>query len=201
MFERFTGEARGIVVRAQSHARRLDQAHIGCEHLLLAVVGSDTPAGDALRGLGLTQDTVEAATRNIVAGCRTSMLDREALAAVGIDLDAVRERVEAVFGPGALTRPSQRRQHRRLRRGWRRRRRCPTGAPRGHIPFSPRAKKCLEGALRESVARRDGYIGVEHLALALIATSDSLVTRMLAEVGIEATRARSAVMSRYKRAS
>ncbi|MFV0306787.1 MAG: Clp protease N-terminal domain-containing protein [Desertimonas sp.] len=38
MFERFTREARAVVVRAQSEARRLDDGHIGSEHLLLALV-------------------------------------------------------------------------------------------------------------------------------------------------------------------
>jgi hypothetical protein len=89
----------------------------------------------------------------------------------------------------------------RRRPGWRRQRRCPTGAPSGHIPFTPRAKKCLEGALRESVARRDGYIGVEHLALALTAMTDGAVPRVLSQVGIPAAQARAEIVSRYRRAS
>lgn len=200
MFERFTGQARDVVVQAQAHARRLDQPFIGCEHLLLAVVGTDSPAGDALRSLGLTPEAVESAARSILPERRAPMLDQEALAAVGIDLDVVRERVEAAFGPGALSRTPQRHQARR-RRGWRRQRRCPTGAPSGHIPFTPRAKKCLEGALRESVARRDGYIGVEHLALALTAMSDGLAPRVFSHIGIPAAQARAEIVSHYRRAS
>jgi ATP-dependent Clp protease ATP-binding subunit ClpA len=200
MFERFTGQAREVVVQAQAHARRLDHAYIGCEHLLLSVVATDSPAGDALRSLGLTPDAVESAMRSILCGGRGPMLDREALAAVGIDLDVVRERVEAAFGPGALTRPPQR-DHPRPRRGWRRQRRCPTGAPSGHIPFSPRAKKCLEVALQESVTRRDGYIGIEHLALALTAMSEGLAPRVFARIGLPATQARAEIVSRYRRAS
>jgi ATP-dependent Clp protease ATP-binding subunit ClpA len=200
MFERFTGQARHVVAQAQAHARRLDHGHIGCEHLLLSVVGTDSPAGDVLRSLGLTPPAVESATRSILSGGRAPMLDREALAAVGIDLDVVRERVEAAFGPGALTRPPQR-PYRRLRRGWRRQRRCDTGAPSGHIPFSPQAKKCLEFALRESVTRRDGYISVEHLALALIAMTDGLVPRVFSRIGIPAAQARAEILSRYRRAS
>lgn len=200
MFERFTGQAREVVVQAQAHARRLDHAYIGCEHLLLSVVGTDSPAGDVLRRLGLTPEAVESATRGILSEGRRPVLDREALAAVGIDLDVVRERVEAAFGPGALTRAPQR-QHRRLRRGWRRQRRCYTGAPSGHIPFTPRAKQCLEVALRESVARRDGYIGVEHLALALTAMSDGLAPRVFSRIGIPADQARAELVSRYRRAS
>jgi ATP-dependent Clp protease ATP-binding subunit ClpA len=44
MFERFTGDARTAVVQAQAHARRLGHRHIGCEHLLLAVVSTGGPA-------------------------------------------------------------------------------------------------------------------------------------------------------------
>ncbi len=200
MFERFTGQAREVVVQAQAQARRLGHGYIGCEHLLLSVVGTDSPAGDVLRSLGLTPEAVESAMRSILSGGGGPVLDREALAAVGIDLDVVRERVEAAFGPGALTRPPQR-ERRRLRRGWRRRGRCPTGAPSGHIPFTPRAKKCLQGSLRESVARRDGYIGVEHLALALTAMTDGLAPRVFSQIGTPAAQARAEIISRYRRAS
>lgn len=199
MFARFTGQAREIVIQAQAQARRLDHGYIGCEHLLLSVVGSDSPAGETLRGLGLTPEAVEAATRRILSERRAPMLDREALAAVGIDLDAVQERVEAAFGPGALTRMPQR-HHRRRRRGWRRQRPCTTGAPSGHLPFTARAKKCLESALRESIARRDGYIGVEHLALALTAMTDGLDPNLFSQTGIHPAQARAEIVNRYRRA-
>jgi len=39
MFERFTTDARTVVSDAQQHARRMGHRYIGCEHLLLAVVG------------------------------------------------------------------------------------------------------------------------------------------------------------------
>jgi ATP-dependent Clp protease ATP-binding subunit ClpA len=38
----------------------------------------------------------------------------------------------------------------------------------GHIPFTPRAKKALELALREALALRHDYIGTEHLLLGVI---------------------------------
>ena len=49
MFERFTDDARHMVVRAQQDARRLGHNYIGCEHLLLAVAAADEPAGAVLR--------------------------------------------------------------------------------------------------------------------------------------------------------
>ena len=59
MLERFTDDARTVVVHAQRHARRLGHRYIGCEHLLLALVGADQPAGAVLRERGLTPDRVE----------------------------------------------------------------------------------------------------------------------------------------------
>ena len=43
MLERFTDDARAVVVQAQRHARRLGHRYIGCEHLLLGLVGTDGP--------------------------------------------------------------------------------------------------------------------------------------------------------------
>ena len=58
MLERFTDDARNVLVHAQRHAR-LGHRYIGCEHLLLALVGADQPASAVLRERGLTPDRVE----------------------------------------------------------------------------------------------------------------------------------------------
>jgi ATP-dependent Clp protease ATP-binding subunit ClpA len=192
MFERFTDQARLVVVQAQGHARRLGHGYIGCEHLLIAVAGSDAPAGGVLRGLGVTPEAVE----QILGSGAPAAIDRDALAVLGIDLDVVRERVEATFGPGALTRTMPPRRRRRLLR----RRRCTTGPPTGHIPFTPRAKKCLERSLREAVARHDNYIGSEHLALALAGMTDGIAPRILDRLGVKPALARTAILDRYRKA-
>src|SRR6266576_320152 len=54
-------------------------------------------------------------------------------------------------------------------------------APRGHIPFTPRAKKSLEFSLREAKALHDNYIGVQHITLALLALKDGTVPVILSE--------------------
>jgi ATP-dependent Clp protease ATP-binding subunit ClpA len=41
-----------------------------------------------------------------------------------------------------------------------------------HIPFTPRAKKCLELSLREALQLGHNYIGTEHLLLALVRTGN-----------------------------
>ena len=107
MFERFTDGSRQVIVQAQKEARRLGHNYIGCEHLLLAVAGVSEPAADVLRDQGVTPERVEAEIVRIIgrgSADPLSGLDREALAAIGIDLDVVRARLEAAFGPGALDR-------------------------------------------------------------------------------------------------
>lgn len=195
MFERFTGQARAIIVQAQAESRRLGHNYVGCEHLLLAVAGSPEPAGAALRDVGVTPSAVESATQRMVLGpARPPLPDRDALAAFGIDLDVVRERVEATFGPSALARTAP--PHRRWRR-----RRCYTGPATRHLRFTPRAKKCLELSLRQAVKRHEHYVGVEHISLALTAMADGLAPRILAMIGVPADAARTAINDRYRHAS
>ena len=231
MFERFTPDARTVVVHAQQQARRLGHHYIGCEHLLLAVVGIDQPAGEVMRERGVTPDHVEQQiVRRVGLGTGADLfadLDRDALAAIGIDLDAVRARVEARFGVDALDRAARvsrsrrlrsrlnpsRAQRPRLRRRYRRRRCAPravrqetqpqtAGAvPSGHLPFTPRAKKTLEIALREARAQRDGYIGVQHIALGLLAMDDGSVPPILRALGTSPKILRAAIRDRYRQAS
>ena len=242
MFERFTTDARTVVSDAQQHARRMGHRYIGCEHLLLAVVGMEQPAAEVMRDSGVTPPYVEQQiVRLIGLGTGTDMfadLDREALAAIGIDLDVVRARIEARFGLDALdraahvSRSQRRRRFRlnpsralspRLRRRFRRWRcarrdgrqqkrpqapraaatgRYGTGAvPRGHLPFTSRAKKALELALREAQAERDTHIGVQHIALALLAIDGGPVPRILAALGTSPKVLRAAILDRYRQAS
>ena len=321
MFERFTGTARRVVVQAQEDARRLGHNYIGCEHLLLAAAAAGEPAGMVLRDHGVTPERVEAEIVRTVGRGRTAdppgRLDREALAFIGIDLDVVRARIEAAFGPDALTRGlpatrrrrrpawgkgplaelTRRRRHRRARRdaaapagrsgnvslntlrkgqirkgtvssivnfgafvdlggvdgllhvselSWKHighpgevvevgqevtvevldvdmdRERVslslkstqedpwqpgrvtkhePGPAPRGHIPFTPRAKKSLYLALRESEALHDNYIGVQHITLALLGLKDGTVPMILSALGAPSASLRAAVLARYRKAS
>jgi ATP-dependent Clp protease ATP-binding subunit ClpC len=88
----------------------------------------------------------------------------------------------------------------RRRRRLLRRRRCYNGPPTGHIPFTPRAKKCLERSLREALARHDHYIGVEHLTLALAGMTDGIAPRILDRLGVTPALTRAAIVNRYRKA-
>ena len=66
------------------------------------------PGSEVLRDQGVTPERIEAAILRTIGRGQTADplggLDRQALASIGIDLDAVRARIEAAFGPDALTR-------------------------------------------------------------------------------------------------
>ncbi len=64
-------------------------------------------------------------------------------------------------------------------------------APGGHIPFTPRAKKVLELALREALQLGHNYIGTEHILLGLIREGEGTGIRVL---GADPQRVRAQVI-------
>jgi ATP-dependent Clp protease ATP-binding subunit ClpC len=73
MFERFSGQARHVVVSAQEEARELDHNYIGTEHLLLGLLAtSDSLASASLAALGYTRDDVRANLETIVGRGKAS---------------------------------------------------------------------------------------------------------------------------------
>jgi ATP-dependent Clp protease ATP-binding subunit ClpC len=78
----------------------------------------------------------------------------QAIESTGLTLAAARSEVEAMIGRGVST-------------------------PAGHIPFTPRAKKVLELALREALALKKTYIGPEHILLGLIREGDGVGAQIL----------------------
>ena len=59
MFERFSQDARTLVVHATEHARRLGHRYVGGEHILLAAVSASPPASAVMRAQGVTPELVE----------------------------------------------------------------------------------------------------------------------------------------------
>lgn len=109
MFERFTDQARNVVVDAQGEARELGHGWIGTEHLLLALLARpEVPGVATLTRIGVTAAACREAVAAIIgrAGGGLDDDDAEALRGLGIDLDEVRRRAEETFGKGALDRPS-----------------------------------------------------------------------------------------------
>jgi len=77
-----------------------------------------------------------------------------ALEGFGMSLEAARGEVAAIVSPG-------------------------TTEPGRHLPFTPRAKKTLELALREALQLHHNYIGTEHILLGLIREGDGVAAQVL----------------------
>ncbi len=91
-----------------------------------------------------------------------------ALESLDVTLTAAREQVEEIIGPGQQK-------------------------PHGHIPFTPRAKKILELALREALTMGSEAIDTEHLLLGLIDEGDGVGAQILQRLGATAQAVREAV--------
>jgi ATP-dependent Clp protease ATP-binding subunit ClpC len=81
-------------------------------------------------------------------------LASQVLASLNIRLEEVRGQVARIIGYGEEPTP-------------------------GQIPFTPRAKKVLELALREALSLSHNYIGTEHLLLALVRENSGVASRIL----------------------
>ena len=92
-----------------------------------------------------------------------------ALASAGIVLTPARREVEVIIGRGQQT-------------------------PSGHIPFTPRSKKCLELSLRESLQLGHDYIGTGHLLLGLISEGRGVAITVLGKLGANLNRLRDQVI-------
>ncbi len=190
MFERFTQPARDAVLRAQTEARELRHNWIGTEHILLALLDDDDgPVAAALRADGVNATVVRAeiASRvnphpSLSTKAETDAEDKAALQAIGIDLDAVRAAIEENFGAGSLRLPPDRA-------------RKPTLFGRltstGRTPFTKRAKKVLELALREAMRLQHKFIAPEHLLLGILREGNGLAMVILTDQGVEVDRLRS----------
>ncbi len=81
-------------------------------------------------------------------------LGGKSLTSVGLDLETARAEVERRIGEGLED-------------------------PHGHIPFTPRAKKVLELALRQALKLSHNYVGTEHVLLGLVAEGEGVAAQVL----------------------
>ena len=186
MFERFTASARQALVEAQHESRSMGHGYIGTEHILLGMLkDTDSLGADVLASAGVTYDAARASVAEVVR----PGLDADALATLGIDLHSVREAVEDAFGSGALDDAMAGR-----KRG---RRRC---RPGGGPPFTPRAKKVAELALREALTLGVSFIGTEHLLLGILREGNGVASVVIARLapGVDV---RTLVLQRLRRVS
>jgi ATP-dependent Clp protease ATP-binding subunit ClpA len=176
MFEKFTQDARAVVIDAQKYARETRSPKIVPMHLLVGL--ATTPGGVAaelLAEFGLGQQELADEIRRVNRRGGISDSDAEALGEFGIDIERIVAQVEQVHGKGALSGRGELR--------------------RGHIPFSREAKKTLELALRQALGMDDRHIGEEHLLLALVVQAGP-AAELLATRDIDYTAVRHAVQQR-----
>ena len=180
MLERFTRPARDVVERTQQIAIESRATQVRPEHLFAALLWDDTSlAVRVLNDQGGTSERLHAELDRRRAKYVDGLddADAEALASIGIDLEAVVSRMSQ----DDLAPPRRRRS-------------------RGHVRFSRSSKKVLELALREAVAMRHNYIGTEHLLLGLVREGDVIVHDTLVAAGVEPTTLRAAVAEAVRQA-
>jgi ATP-dependent Clp protease ATP-binding subunit ClpA len=161
VFERFSPSARDTVVAARSEARRLRHQYVSTEHLLLGLVDAaredgahgapTTIAATVLSASGLNAVYIRSQIIRLVGDGANGLGDDEASAlhSIGIDLDAVRSRLEESFGEGVLDRPGPEPSVSRM-------------------PFTAGAKKALALSVREARQLGSGSLKPEHILLGLI---------------------------------
>jgi ATP-dependent Clp protease ATP-binding subunit ClpA len=92
------------------------------------------------------------------------------LESLDITVERVRAQVVRIVGPGEQGTSSQ-------------------------IPFTPRAKKVLELALRESRSLGHNHIDTEHILLGIARENEGVAMRVLLDLGVDAGRIRNEVVS------
>jgi len=198
MFERFTDKARKVVFLAKAKAAQLGDDQIRPAHMLYGLAAADGVAARALASLGVDAAAVERELGRAgpASGASPGPLadgdqagDAEALAAIGIDLDEIKRRIEESFGPGALERVPL--------------------APRGpltwtgRMPMNDQAKTSLALALKEAKGLHHNYIGTEHLLLGLLRVAERyprshLATVTLPELGLAPAGTRARVLDEMR---
>jgi ClpA/ClpB-like protein len=196
MFERFTDKARTVVILARAKAaERGDQ--IRPVYLLHALASAEGVAARVLAGLGVDAAAVErqldrtAPLGNPLEGEATSG-DAEALAAIGIDLDEIKRKIEESFGPSALERVPL--THQGL-----------PGRP-GRMMLTREARQTLALALKEARALRHNYIGTEHLLLGLLSVAErnprgDFTPATLRDLGIDPAQVKQRILDVLRHAS
>ncbi|WP_236789851.1 Clp protease N-terminal domain-containing protein [Amycolatopsis sp. GM8] len=174
MFERFTKDAREVVVEAHRDATEVGAPEVTPLHLLVALLrGRESAAARLLIRLGVPIDEVVAEAARVRRRAGISEADAEALGEFGIDVDKIIDRIEELHGPGALAGTSR-------------------DKKAGHLPFADDMKRTLELTLREVVERGEKNLGSEHILVALTVLRGPAAD-VLARFDVDAPKLRAAL--------
>jgi len=137
----FTERVRKVLAMAREEAARLHHEYVGTEHVLLGLIREGEGVAVAV------------------------------LQALNVDLEEVREKIEATVKKG---RPQQ-----------------GTGPD---LPYTSRAKKVLELAMTEARELNHSYVGTEHLLLGLVREEKGIAAQVLADAGLAIVDARAEIL-------
>lgn len=126
----FTTGVRRALTAAREAAARLHHDYTSTEHILLGLIATRDQSGAKL------------------------------LEALGVDIDALRDRLESTVKPGTADR---------------------TGPD---LPYTSRAKKSIELAVTEARERRDSYVGTGHLLAGLLREERGIAAQALTYNGV-----------------
>ena len=190
MLERFTEAARKAVKDATITAMNTHASGVGEEHLLGAILAQpDCTAVAVLTGCGLGPEQHQ----QLLDECRDfrrrggiGRAEAEALRGLGIEVDEIIDRVEQIWGEGALLEPVAAPAAGRWRRG-----------PALRPLWRPEAKQALETALRQALDLGCKKIGSEHLLLGLL-IRDGVVREVLTAHGITSLQVRALIPPRVE---
>jgi Clp amino terminal domain, pathogenicity island component len=160
MWDRLSAEAREVMSLALAESEQLGHGYVGDEHVLLGLLREQaSQASSLLRGHGLDLASARAELQRLSAAGlmpRSRADDAGALRAVGIDVEAVRQRLVTAFGAEAVGAAVWRASRRPWWRGGGRRR-TPLCGP----PFFAKRAMYLASCYAES--REAAAVTPEHL--------------------------------------
>jgi Clp amino terminal domain, pathogenicity island component len=107
-------------------------------------------------------------TEHLLLGLFGDGVAARALAALGVSAEHVREKVVEHVGRG-------------------------DAEGSGSVPLTPRAKRVLELALREALARDQNHVGTEHILLGITCEGEGVAAQILRAAGVDDNAARLAV--------
>jgi ATP-dependent Clp protease ATP-binding subunit ClpA len=181
MFERFEPAARLALVTARSEARQAGQRKVLSEHVLLGLLTGPGLAADALTAAGLHLAELRSGLPRGGNPAAADGLDADALASVGIDLDAVRRATDAAFGRGALD--------------------LVPPAGRKLLPMGDDAREMLVRAVRESQRTGQRQISSGHMLIGILDQKHNGALTLLTKAGADVTELRADVVRRIAAAA
>jgi len=169
MWDRLSPEAREVMSLALTESEQLGHGYVGDEHVIIGLLrGQAGRASSLLRGHGLDLASARAELQRLSAAGlmpRSRVDDAGALRAVGIDVEAVRQRLVTAFGAEAVGAAVWRASRRPWWRGGGRRR-TPLCGP----PFFAKRAMYLASCYAES--RDAGAVMPEHLLYGVLRDLD-----------------------------